>query len=184
MCDSAARNPDLNDVQAIVQVAGEPSNFNVLAGAGVGDVIVTLPIKIKLESPLLGGNCFIGSDDDPIVLNVANTVAPSFDIQFFDPDGTPNPDSSAVMARFFLPGATQGDSSFAVPAATGCGPGGSADATINARLGLPSPSGNNNIVLNDATSYLTGINDPSTVAPRDGFALASFWHSAKLPASQ
>jgi len=184
MCDSATRDPSLNDVQAIVQDAGDPSNLNVLAGAGVGEVIITLPIKIQLVSPLLGGNCFIGSDDDPIVLNIANTTAPTFDIQFFDPDGTPSADPSAVMARFFLPGATQGDSSFAVPAATGCGPAGTADATINSRLGLPSPSGNNNVVLNDATSYLTGVNDPSTVAPRDGFAIASFWQSAKLPSSQ
>src|SRR5262245_56153609 len=184
LCDSATRDPRLNDVQAIVQVAGDPSNLDVLAGGSVGQVIVTLPIKIKLESPLLGGHCFIGSDDDPIVLNIANTVAPSFEIEFFDPDGTPNPSSSAIMARFFLPGATQGDSSFAVPAATGCGPGGSADAAINSRLGLPSPSGNNNIVLNDATSYLTGLNDPTPFAPRDGFVLARFWHSAKLPSSQ
>ena len=184
MCDSATSNPSLNDVQAIVQDAGDPSNLNVLAGAGVGEVIITLPIKIQLVSPLLGGNCFIGSDDDPIGLNIANTTAPTFDIQFFDPDGTPSADPSAVMARFFLPGATQGDSSFAVPAATGCGPAGTADATINSRLGLPSPSGNNNVVLNDATSYLTGVNDPSTVAPRDGFAIASFWQSAKLPSSQ
>ena len=147
MCDSATSNPSLNDVQAIVQDAGDPSNLNVLAGAGVGEVIITLPIKIQLVSPLLGGNCFIGSDDDPIGLNIANTTAPTFDIQFFDPDGTPSADPSAVMARFFLPGATQGDSSFAVPAATGCGPGGTVDATINSRLGLPSPAGNNSSSL-------------------------------------
>jgi hypothetical protein len=178
-CDSAAKNPSLNDVEAIVQMAGDPSNLNIFAGAGVGQVIVTLPIKIKLESPLLGGNCYIGSDADPIVLNVENTVAPTFDIQFFEPDGTPSLDTSSVMARFFLPGATQGDASFDVPAASGCGPGGSADATINARLGLPSTSGS--LVLNDATSYLTGINDPSTVVPRDGLVLAQNWHSARLP---
>jgi hypothetical protein len=178
-CDSAARDPSLNDVQAIVQDAGDPSNLNVLAGAGVGQLIITLPIKIQLVSPLLGGNCYIGSDDDPIVLNLENTTAPTFSIESFDADGTPNP--SGVMGRFFLPGATQGDSSFAVPAATGCGPGGTADATINSRLGLPSPSGNNSIVLNDATSFLTGFNDPSTVAPRDGIELAANWHLAMLP---
>src|SRR5262245_36349939 len=103
LCDSATRNPSLNDVQAIVQPAGDPSNLDIFAGTGVGQVIITLPIKIKLESPLLGGHCFIGSDDDPIVLNIANTVAPTFQIESFDPDGTPNPDPSAVMARFVLP---------------------------------------------------------------------------------
>src|SRR5262249_55877844 len=47
LCDSATRNPSLNDVQAIVQDAGDPSNLDILAGAGVGNVIITLPIKIK-----------------------------------------------------------------------------------------------------------------------------------------
>ena len=35
-----------------------------------------------------------------------------------------------------------------MPGATGCGPGGIVDAAINATLGLPSPSGNNHLVLN------------------------------------
>jgi hypothetical protein len=46
-------------------------------------------------------------------------------------------------------GSTLTDDTFSVPGATGCGPGGSADAAIDARLGLPSPSGNNHLVLTD-----------------------------------
>jgi hypothetical protein len=179
MCDSAAKNPSLNDVQAIVQDAGNPTNLNVLAGATSGQLIVTLPIKLKLDSPLLGGDCYIGSDANPIVLNIENTSPPSsFSLQTFDTNGTPDP--SGVMGRFFLPGATQGDSTFAVPAATGCGPGGTADAPINKLLGLPSPSGNS-LELDNATSYLDGFLNPSSVAPNDGKMLASAWHSATLP---
>jgi hypothetical protein len=177
-CNSAAKNPSLNDVQAIVRDAGNPSNLNVLAGAGVGQVIVTLPIKIQLDSPLLGGHCSIGSDANPIVLNIANTVAPTFTSQSFDANGTPDP--NGVMGEFVLTGATQGDSTFAVPAATGCGPGGTADAPINKLLGLPSPSGNS-LELDNATSYLDGFLNPSSVAPNDGKMLASAWHSATLP---
>jgi hypothetical protein len=52
----------------------------------------------------------------------------------------------AVLA---ISGSTLTEDTFSVPAATGCGPGGVANAAINATLGLPSPSGNNHLVLND-----------------------------------
>ena len=54
------------------------------------------------------------------------------------------------------PGAVQGDDTFAVPGAHGCGPNGdgSLDAVVNAVVGLPSPAGSNHLVLDDAASSL------------------------------
>jgi hypothetical protein len=179
ICKVVTKNPSLNDVVATVRAAGAPSNFNLNAGLSAGQPLLTLPVKVQLRNPLLGGNCYIGSNANPIVLHPENLTSPTFGSQSFDANGTTDP--NGVMGEFVLSGETQGDSSFAVPAATGCGPGGVADATINSRLGLPSPSGNNNLVLNNATTYLTGLNDPSSVAPNDGHILAGYWHAARLP---
>jgi hypothetical protein len=176
ICRQVHQNPSLNDVTATAESAGTPSNFNLFGGLGTGVPIITLPIKIHLENPFLTGNCYIGSDSNPIVLNPENTVAPTFGAEAFDGNGTPDP--NGVMSAFVLTGANQGDSSFAVPAATGCGPGGVADATINSRVGLPSPSGKNNLVLNNASSDLALLSSPN---PNDGQQLATNWHSAVLP---
>ena len=39
-------------------------------------------------------------------------------------------------------------------------------------------AGNNSILLNNASSYLGGLNDPAGAAPNDGQDLSSYWHSA------
>ncbi len=130
------------DLSVEVQLAGPITNFSPLAESPF-----TLPIKIKLENPLLGGKCYIGSDDDPIVLNPV-----------FNPVGTlgfasdPGPVRFPNVTVLSITGSTLTDDVFSVPGATGCGPGGIVDAAINGTLGLPSPSGNNHLVLsgNDA----------------------------------
>jgi hypothetical protein len=91
--------------------------------------------------------CYIGSDDDPIVLNP--TFNPVGALSFAsDPDPVRFPN----VAVLSITGSTLTDDTFSVPGATHCGPGGVADAAINALLRLPSPSGNNHVVLsgNDA----------------------------------
>jgi hypothetical protein len=125
-----------------VQLAGPITNFSPLAESPF-----TLPVKINLVNPLLGGTCYIGTDSDPIVLN-----------PIFNPVGTlsfasdPDPTRFPNVAVLSITGSNLTDDVFSVPGATGCGPGGVADDAINATLGLPSPSGNNHLVLigNDA----------------------------------
>ena len=79
-------------------------------------------------------------------------------------------------------GTTQGDSTFAVPAVSGCGPNGdgSLDALVNAVVGLPSPSGANNLVLNDASSALafptSGLSGEGIIVTGQEFS--DFWHLA------
>jgi hypothetical protein len=91
----------------------------------------------------------------------------------FDPDGTPNP--NGPLSSLIVSNTTQGDSMFAVPGATGCGPNGdgSLDAAVNAIVGLPSPAGANTLVLEDASSALAL---PATGTT--GAQFAAFWHSA------
>jgi len=134
-----AMNTGKTDLAVEVQLAGPITNFSPLAVSPF-----TLPVKVKLTNPLLGGKCFIGSDEDPIVLNPIFNPLGSFG---FEPD--PDPVNFPNAAVLSIRGSTLTDDVFSVPAATGCGPGGSASAAINTFLGLPSPSGNNHLVLND-----------------------------------
>ena len=73
---------------------------------------------------------------------------PDLSLGTFDPDGTPNP--NGPIAALVINGLIQGDSTFSVPGASGC----TDDNQVDALLGLPSPSGANNLVLLDATSAI------------------------------
>jgi hypothetical protein len=112
---------------------------------------------------------------NPIVLHPANTDVSNAMLSFvtFDPDGTINP--NGPLSSLIVTGTTQGDSTFSVPAVSGCGPNGdgSFDSTVNTVVGLPSPSGNNNLVLEDAGSALA---IPPT--GETGAQFSADWHSA------
>src|SRR5262249_53152780 len=145
-------------VTAVTLSAGLPSNFNLFAGIQTGVPIITLPIKIHLENPALGPSCFIGSDQNPILLNPENTdLSSAISIGgFFGFDPTGVPDLAGADGSLQITGGVQGDDTFAVPGAEGCGPNGdgSLDAVVNAVVGLPSPPGSNHLVLADAASAL------------------------------
>ncbi|MGH3390866.1 MAG: hypothetical protein ACRDOO_18530 [Actinomadura sp.] len=176
VCRLATDN-DLNNVTATVQQAGALSDFDLAAALAVGRPILTLPVKIHLQNPLLGPDCFIGSEADPIVLRPKNLAAPTGSFTRFDGDGTRNP-TGGVMLKIGLSGASQGDDSFAVPGATGCGVLGLLSPAIDLKTGLPSPAGDNNLVLDDATTFQGGLNTPRSFAPDAGQQLSAFWHSA------
>ena len=91
----------------------------------------------------------------------------------FNPDGTPNP--NGPLFTIVVAGAVQGDNTFSVPGASGCGPNGdgSLDAAVNAIVGLPSPSGANHLVQDDASSSLALPNVPLT-----GQEFSDDWHIA------
>jgi hypothetical protein len=169
-------NNTLNAVTAVVEPAGNPSSFSLAAGLSSGIPIVTVPVKIHLENPLLGSSCYIGSDSNPVVLHPENLTTPAVSAEQFDANGTPDP--SGVLFGLYSTGGTQGDSSAAAPGATGCGLLGVLDGAVDLKDGLPSAAGNNSVLLNNASSYLAGLNDPAGAAPNDGQDLSSYWHSA------
>ncbi|HEX5852063.1 MAG TPA: hypothetical protein VFY36_03110 [Solirubrobacteraceae bacterium] len=110
---------------------------------------VTLRAKIHLLSPFLGSSCFIGSAAHPIVIALTTGVTSP------PPPAKPIHGSSLEFLTFISPfyqqavGFTFVNNSFSVPAATGCGTttGGVVDASINHKLGLPSPAGKNMIAI-------------------------------------
>ncbi len=127
---------------AVTELAGAPSNLDF------NDV--TLPIKVHLINPVLGNNCYIGSNSEPITLNLTtHTTAPP----------PPNEPISGEEADFkeegeiaYLENGVFVDNSVAVPAARGCVltllgflPV-SLDGAVNLQAGLPSAAGHNEAV--------------------------------------
>ncbi|MFF8596440.1 hypothetical protein ACF061_34420 [Streptomyces sp. NPDC015220] len=177
ICDQIT-NSTLNKITATVESVGAPSDFDQSAGVLTDQPIVSLPVRIHLQNPFLGSNCYIGTKSSPIVLRPKNLTYPEFGLSFFKGDGTVTDDGE--MSRIDLTGSAQNDSSFAVPGASGCGLGllGLIDAAVNAKTGLPSAAGKNSLTLNDTRTYLAGLTAPGTAAPDAGKVLARDWHSA------
>jgi hypothetical protein len=175
ICDQLV-NGAVNAVTATVRPAGNPSEFSLSAGLGAGQPILRLPVKIQLSNPFLGSNCFIGSNANPIVLHPANLTKPTGRVARFNPDGSDN--SRGVQGYAVATGASQSDSTFAVPGASGCGLLGLLDFAVNLKQGLPSAAGNNSLVLNEATTRFGGFFIPATAAPNEGQQLSTNWHAA------
>ncbi len=130
---------------ATTELAGTPTNFEFSS--------VTLPIKVHLTNPggIIGNTCYIGSDSNPIVLNLTTgTTEPP----------PPNEPISGVEPEFsvdelgiiHLENGTYVDNSFAVPGASGCKlylfgfiPI-SVNGLVNEQASLPSPAGHNESV--------------------------------------
>lgn len=127
---------------AVTELTGPPRNLDFNH--------VTLPIKVHLVNAVLGNNCYIGSNSEPITLNLTTgTTSPP----------PPNEPISGVEASFkeegevvYLENGVFVDNAFAVPAARGCVltllgflPV-SLDSTVNLQAGLPSAAGNNEAV--------------------------------------
>jgi hypothetical protein len=161
-------------VTAATESAGAPSDFDLIAGIETGVPIITVPIKIQLQNPALGPSCFIGSDQEPILLHPENRLVATFEGFGFDPNGAL--DQTGPLGANVTTG-VQGDDTFSVPGANGCGPNGdgSLDPVVNAVVGLPSPSGNNHLVLDDASSAL------AFASGENGQQFADFWHTGFGP---
>ncbi|WP_369148874.1 hypothetical protein [Streptomyces sp. R44] len=168
---------NLNKITATMESVGTPSNFDQIAGVLTDMPIVTVPVRIHLENPFLGSNCYIGTKSHPILLRPSNKTAPDFSVERFSGDGTPNEEGD--MSRLNLLGSTQVDTTFAVPGASGCGLGlGLVNGAVNLKTGLPAASGRNVLTLNNTQTYLTGLYAPGVIAPDAGKVFSQNWHSA------
>ena len=179
ICRGSGGSGELHDgadaVTGTLESAGTAYNFDLLAGLALGAPIASVPVKVHLQNQLLGDNCYIGSDAEPIVLQPAALTPPTeFAVERFDDNGTPDLEGGP-LARIKVIGETQGESSFAVPAASGCGFMGAYDRAINSKVGLPSPVGKNSVLFNENSAYAGGENEPG---PNDGKELSEAWHSA------
>jgi hypothetical protein len=104
-------------------------------------VAIQLPIKIKLDNRLLGSNCYVGSNANPLMLNLGTGTtappAPNQPIKGGTGSLTFNPEFTVIT----LSGVRLVDNAFPVPPTSGCG------ALVNLILGTPSPAGRNTAIL-------------------------------------
>jgi hypothetical protein len=140
-----------NTVTATVELAAPASEIgvdmqNLVEATGTA---VSLPVKVKLTNPFLGGHCYIGSDAHPIrlMLGTGETEPPRPNEPIRGRVGKSqlkNQDSVVVVAGSLLV-----DNAFSAPGATGCGrsPAQPIDRAIDAALGLPARAGENAVML-------------------------------------
>jgi hypothetical protein len=134
ICESIFENK-ITGVNATTELAG-PVSLSELALELEEGTALALPVKVKLENPLLGSECYIGSNSDPIVLELTTGASGSLKGKFGETG------ERAEGGILVINDNTLVDSTFAVPAATGCGIFGLLDPLLNAKLGLPASSGN------------------------------------------
>jgi hypothetical protein len=121
---------------------------NLLEGVGTS---FTLPVKLHLENPLLGSECYIGSNSSPIEVplttGTTSPPAPNKAIK-----GSPGKISFLEDGELVdITGVSLVNNSFAAPGANGCGGGLISlilDPIINSKLGLPAAAGHNTAILN------------------------------------
>jgi hypothetical protein len=137
-------------VTATAELAGPASSViinksNLLTQTGTA---VTLPIKVKLDNEILGSNCYIGSDTEPIVLHLTTgTTSPSFPNQPIS--GSAGTLEGAGKGKIIkIKGNSLVDNNFAVPGANGCGESPLIDLVVDVGVGIPAPAGLNTAIMN------------------------------------
>jgi hypothetical protein len=128
------------------------SERNLLFAEGVA---LKLPVKVHLENPFLGSECYVGSSSSPLIWNLTTgtTAPPAPNTPITGSPGTFEPIEEALIAK--NSGAVFVDNAWSAPGASGCG-GIFAfliDPIIDLQAGLPSAAGHNTAIL-DTTSYL------------------------------
>jgi len=150
-------NNGFTGVTSTVEIAGPVSGVklhlvNAIQQTGAA---FTLPVKVKLSNPFLGSSCYLGSNSNPIKLNLSTGTT--------SPPG-PNKPISGSSGEFTEPApgiiALKNnklvDNSFSVPGANGCGGilfSWAVDPLVNAIVGVPSAAGTNTAIL-EGTTYL------------------------------
>jgi hypothetical protein len=158
-CEAVFEN-GVTGVNATTELAKPASAIGINTNNLIGEegTALSLPTKIKLENPLLGGECYIGSEAKPVTFNLTTgTTAPP-------PPNTPIKGTVGDLELveegeiIELAGVSLVDNAFSAPESSGCGGLFSflIGPIINAKLGLPSAAGHN-------TAIQTG-NSKSTLA--------------------
>jgi hypothetical protein len=139
-------------VTATTELAAPASSIginlnNLIGGSGTA---LSLPVKVKLDNPLFGSSCYIGSNSAPIPLPLTTGTTsppePNKPIKGkFGKVEFKNEFALTIISENSLV-----NNSFAAPGAEGCG-GIFAfliDPLVNAKLGIPAAAGHNTAILN------------------------------------
>jgi hypothetical protein len=144
-------NKGLTGVTATTELAKPASDIgintnNLLAESGVA---LSLPVKVKLSNVFLGSSCYVGSEANPVVLNLTTgTTSPPL------PNKPIKGNKGTVEFKdefniIVLNGGSLVDNAFSAPEATGCGAPFSAlvDKLVDSVFGVPAAAGLNTAIL-------------------------------------
>lgn len=141
------------EVTATTELVGPVTlnSANLLDESGIA---ATLPIRVKLEGPVIGNECYIGSELEPISLKLTSgtTKPPAPNTPISGSKGTLSITEEGTIVE--LEGASLVDNSFAAPGVNGCGESLSAviDPVVDLDSGLPSTAGNNTAIMDQDVS--------------------------------
>jgi hypothetical protein len=141
---------EFEKVTATAELAGTPEQIIIRPG----DQTISMPLKVRLSNPLIGRNCHIGSNRNPVRLNLIPGTT------------SPPPPNRPITGRFgtieFIPPnlliSREGidvENSFSIPGAQECG--GLLEINnvlVDLKLGLPSAAGNNTAIINNEAGIL------------------------------
>ena len=144
-CEAIFENK-LTGVYATVELAAPASDiglneFNLETEMGTA---LSLPVKVKLENPLLGNQCYIGSNSSPIVVPLTTGTSGSLKGKLGEIS------SRAEGGILVIKNDSLVNNTIAVPGATGCGGIFSSiiDKIVDARLAIPAAAPKNKVTLN------------------------------------
>jgi hypothetical protein len=152
-CEAIFEN-GLTGVNAVTELAAPASTIYLnTAAEGLGEgTALNLPIKVHLENPLLGSECYIGSNTEPINIDLSTGATTG------GPTGKPGTEGSKEEGKILeLSGVSLVSNTFAAPGATGCGLFGLLDGILNSKIGLPSAAGKNTAVLNGKVEIANAV---------------------------
>lgn len=158
-CEAVFEN-GFTGVNATLELAKPASEIRVnqVALAGELGVALKLPVKVQLENPLLGSECFIGSSSSPLIWNLTTgeTTPPAGTAPIHGARGTLSFLEKFEIAKFT--GNKLVDNGWSAPGANGCGGFFGElflDPIINASVGVPSAAGKNVATLNNEVYIAT-----------------------------
>jgi hypothetical protein len=144
-------NKGLTGVTETTELAGPASAIklnttNLIFEEGVA---LQLPVKIKLSNVFLGSSCYVGSESDPVILNLTTgtTSPPEPNKPIKGSAGELKVEEGGALV--VLSGGSLLDNAFAAPEATGCGApfSGLVDKLVDSVFGVPAAAGHNTAIL-------------------------------------
>lgn len=157
-CKAVFEN-SVTGVNATTELAKPASSIGISTDNLINEegVALSLPVKVHLENPFLGSECYIGSSGSPVTFSLTTgTTAPPLpnkpikgklgNLEFLD-----------EFELIEITNNTLVDNAFSAPGASGCGGifGFLINPIINAKLGLPSTAGHNAAIQNGTQKLAT-----------------------------
>jgi len=146
-CEAVFEN-GLTGVTATAELVGSVG-YDFGRFARMEGTAIQLPVRVKLDNPLLGSECYIGNATKPVLLKLTSgtTAPPAPNKPITGTTGTITFSHGGELLE--AKGFKLVDNAFAAPEASGCGGifSFAIDPIVNLKEGLPSAAGKNTAIL-------------------------------------